>query len=486
MAITDLLTKKPFVRIIPSDSVKNPLTTNEVTGLSADSPVSYEVMYQSDFLRELYPSGHRINSPIWYPDKLKYDEKDKKFVKQKVVRCAFPFQYIILTQQLVHLCGNDIQIELTIPNPTDAENEKMGKLRQAILDRQIDTALYFFIKQDKSVGDSAIVFYMYQNKVHHKVIGYQYGDTLYPHRDSLTGEMDCFARKYDDLSEDGKSVVSWIEVWDKYTMTRYCRSNKGIVGAINSLKEMFGIEGYSQVGESLPHGFGMVPVAYKRSYGPCWWLSQENIEKYELAVSHLCQNNMAYAFPITVMKGDDVEISGDIYGDVKAFTMGKDDDVSYLTAPQASESFKLQLETLLKMIFMGSFIVQPPEVKSGDMPGVAIKLIYSPSIEKAIVDAKEYSDALNTMIKIFKRGFGMEMEDIAGYDNLPVFSWILPYVHQNTAELINNLAVSVQNGFLSKASATDNIPEYAKNDELLRLLKERKESDSADLLEGIK
>lgn len=31
---------------------------------------------------------------------------------------------------------------------------------------------------------------------------------------------------------------------------------------------------------------------------------------------------------------------------------------------------------------MGSFVVMPPEVKSGDLPGVAIKLIYSPSLEK--------------------------------------------------------------------------------------------------------
>ena len=90
---------------------------------------------------------------------------------------------------------------------------------------------------------------------------------------------------------------------------------------------------------------------------------------------------MAYAFQIMLLKGEDVEIQGDMYGAVKAITMGKDDDAGFMNRPEASQSFELQINTLLKMIFMGSFVVMPPEVKSGDLPGVAIKLIYSPSLE---------------------------------------------------------------------------------------------------------
>ena len=42
---------------------------------------------------------------------------------------------------------------------------------------------------------------------------------------------------------------------------------------------------------------------------------------------------MAYAFPIMLLKGEDVEIQGDMYGAVKAITMGKDEtlkDLHYL------------------------------------------------------------------------------------------------------------------------------------------------------------
>ncbi|MBT0711501.1 hypothetical protein INE74_00414 [Bacteroides ovatus CL03T12C18] len=81
--------------------------------------------------------------------------------------------------------------------------------------------------------------------------------------------------------------------------------------------------------------------------------------------------------------------------------MGKDDDAGFMNRPEASQSFELQINTLLKMIFMGSFVVMPPEVKSGDLPGVAIKLIYSPSLEKAMIDCKEFDESIDKMKRLF-------------------------------------------------------------------------------------
>jgi hypothetical protein len=477
--INDMLVKKPFVEVVPSATERRAMTYGDILEADTDDPLYYKVLYQSDFIRQLYPSGHKINSPEWYPDKIKYDEENKRFVTQRVVRCAFPFQYIILVQQLVHLCGNDIHIELTSPNPTAAEKDCISELRRAWLDKNMEIAFYDLARSVKTTGDGAVVIYMDGGKVCSRTLSFLNGDKLYPHYDSVTGKMDSFARQYDDLSEDGKRLTSWVEVWDTQKMSRYRRDRAGVGGAVAAAREMFGREPYTLVDQSA-HGFGEVPVAYMRSDGPCWLMSQPTIEKYELAVSHLCQNNMAYAFPITVLKGDDVQISGDIYGDVKAYTMGKDDSVEYLQAPQASESFKLQLDTMLKMIFMGSFIVQPPEIKSGDMPGVAIKLIYSPSVERAIKDSKEYDGVLDTMLRLFRKGYGVETARLADMTGFGLFSWLEPYVHQNTAELINNLATSVQNTFLSHQSATECIPQYAKNDELRRLLAEKKEEQESD------
>ena len=69
---------------------------------------------------------------------------------------------------------------------------------------------------------------------------------------------------------------------------------------------------YSVKSDSAVQELTVRPDVYKRQ--ACWSFSQDNIDKYELAISHLCQNNMAYAFPIMLLKGEDVEIQGDMYG----------------------------------------------------------------------------------------------------------------------------------------------------------------------------
>ena len=186
-----------------------------------------------------------------------------------------------------------------------------------------------------------------------------------------------------------------------------------------------------------------------------------------------------------VLKGEEVEIQGDIYGDVKSIIMGGEDDAKYLSPQDASSSFTIQLNTLLKMIFMGSFIVEPPEVKSGDLPGVAIKLIYSPSLEKAIIDAKEYDKSVDKLVRLFKFGYGIERQMVTQMENLTVFSWIDPYVHQNSSELVNNLCMLVNSGLLSVNTGCT-LTGYGENNEFDKIMKEYKEKNAADLLQDIK
>jgi len=194
---------------------------------------------------------------------------------------------------------------------------------------------------------------------------------------------------------------------------------------------------------------------------------------------------MAYAFPIMLLKGDDVEIQGDVYGAVKAITMGKEDDASFMTRPEASKEFELQITTLLKMIFMGSFVVMPPEVKSGDLPGVAIKLIYSPSLEKAMIDTKEFDHVVDDAKDLFLYGYGVETGKVSRFLSLKILSYIIPYIHQNTAELVQNLVSCVGAGILSKQSGSEQTG-YDKNAEWDRILREHKAEQEADLLYQIK
>ncbi len=484
--IKDILIKKPFARITPNGYMQGKIVNDLNNCNLPKDTMFWQIVSYADFLREYYPSGHKINSELFYPNKVKYDEVKKQFFEEKVFRASFPFQMIITTQHLVHLCGNDIHHELTDTKVDEASNNLFLEFIEGWLDKKMEIVFYNFAKSVKIVGDGAIVYYLYNGKLYTKVLSFIDGDTLYPHYDSITGKLTAFARKYTDYDEEGKARVVWVEVWDDKYMYRYRQDKQGFGGAMSKVKEFFGLDGFVLAEPPKYHGFNRCPIVYHRNPdGACWSFVQDSIDKYELAISHLCQNNMAYAFPIMLLKGDDVEIQGDIYGAVKAVTMGKDDDAGFMNRPDASHSFELQLNTLLKHIFAGGFMVMPPEVKSGDLPGVAIKLIYSPSLERAMIDCKEFDNAINDMKELFLYGYGVEKEKMTQYTNLKIFSWAVPYIHQNESELINNLVQACGAGILSKQTGSE-LTGFDKNNEFDRIMREHKDAQQADLLYQIK
>lgn len=479
----DLLTKKPFARILPD---ANPLSV--INSLDYRSPQNrrarYEWVPQIEFLREYDPAGHKINSNAYYPDHLTYDETKKQYYTQKVWRASFPFQRIIHAQQLVHLCGNDIHLELTGIHNTPADRELLLSLRKGWLDHDIETAFYNLAASTKKVADAALVFYFVNNRLQWRTLSFDRGDILFPHYNEF-GELSLFARQYNAFDAKGEVVTTFVEVWDNHNFTLYRRAEGGFAGAINRLKDYFGLDGYEQVSAPTPHGFDQIPIVYIRDDdGACWSAVQNAIDKYELAISHLCQNNMAYAFPIMVLKGSEVNIKADIYGAVKYIDTGTDGVAQYLEPQGNVEAFKLQLETLLRQIFLGSFAVMPPEVRSGDLPGVAIKLIYAPSIDKAMNDAKQYQAAIMKLVSLVKYGIGMELRNVSRMTAIDTYAWIEPYVHQNMSELVNNLVALVNSGLLSQDTATG-IHGYGENNEVDKIINEQKLQNAADALDEI-
>ena len=482
--LKEILVRKPFKRITPIDCRRGGLYKEGVAYDDADTPI-YEIVSQADFMREFEPSGHMINNPIIYPDKKRIDPETKQEYTEPMARCAFAFQRIITVKQMAHLCGNDIQFEM----PSNADNEQSNntffKFKEGWSVKNMEIAWFEAAKSVKITGDGAFVGYKKGGKFYWKVLSYFNGDILYPHYDSVTGELSLFARKYSDMDDNGQETTTYVEVWDEKNLYRFKKDNTGAVGILNRIKEIFGLKGYRLISEE-PHNFPFIPVAYKRDEnGACWSFSQGSIDQYELAFSQLVQNNTAFAFPIMYMKGDEVSLVGDMTGAVKGITMAQDEDAGFLNTPNGSDLFSLQLSTLYKMIYEQSFAVIPPEVRSGDMPGVAVKLLYSPAVEFAMKDAQEYQSFLDTMVRIYMEGYGTEISQRSAFNTLEIYSWILPYVPQNDSELITNLATAVQNGFESRQTASEKIPMLAKNSEWERILKEQKEQQQQDLLAQI-
>lgn len=505
MTTREIKSKKPWKLIKPDGYME--ADHLDVNGNYFDDGGTFMILRQSDFLRQYYPTGHVINDPTIYEDIHKeymedvYDidgepvlnedgtiKQVKKYVTEYIPRVAFAFQQLICLKQCIHATGNDIQFESSAINPSAAVSESITEIREGWLDKDMEIAWYEFVKSVKKTGDGAIVTYFDNGELCYKVLSYADGDTLFPHY--RNGKLVLFARSFKDYDENGAELTEWLEVYDEKYLYRYKRALGENRGIIDHIKEIFKIDGYSLV-EKQPHGFPDIPVTYLRDDdGPCWIFSQDSIENYELSVSQMMHNNQAYGFPImhiATEDGDDVSINRDISGSVKEITTGKDDKVDYLSSTQASESFLKQLEVLYKMIYEQSFTVSPPELKSGDLPAAALKILYSPAYEKAMDDAAKFQPALNMLVRLFLYGYGVEKGKQLTYesDELKLKWWIKPYVHVNWSTTITDLASAVANGFCSKQTAAERASEYTTVGEWERIMREYKQKQEIDTLNAI-
>jgi len=481
-----LLSKRPWLTVLPS---------------APGTPLRTKTRIQDDFIRQYYPSSHDIQDPMFYPDIWRDIEEPildgegndtgrttHNTYVEKVPRYSFAYQQLITLKHLVHLCGNDIQFDLN----TDTANKETERDMKLFMDgwqgKNMEYAFYEFAKSVKITGDAAFVAYLEGGEFGWETLSFFKGDRLYPHY-GRNGKLTVFARAYKEYAEDG-TATERLEVWDRTCLHRLHRATEAedspATLIFGSGPDARYLDGYAyddpELG-AIPHGFTRVPVEYYRNEnGPCWSPSQDSIDEYEIGFSQMAHNNKAFGEPIMYLKGDNVEANHDMNGTIKTIAMGPDDSAGYLSAQSASESFMRELSELHDRIFEQSFVVTPPELKSGDLPAAALKILYSPAVERGMTDAQEYTPALNGITYLFAYGYGVEMRKSLAFVNLPLRPWIKPYIHQNESAIMSDLAMGVQNGFVSKRTASERASFYTVGTERERLAAEAKEAESADIL----
>lgn len=501
MKTRDIKTRRPWRIIRPEGyfSHGTPFIAENEPAMPSDSLRS-DIMTQADMLRQFYPSGHIINDPTAYPDIYReqrepvYDADGndtgktvRRVYKECVPRYTFAFQQIIALKQLIHLTGNDIQFELNTSKPTKEQLNDYNVFREGWVGKGMEVAFCECVKSEKITADAAFVGFVENREFGWRTFSYKTGSTLYPHYDNR-GKLKLFARSFYDYDEEGEIVVEWLEVWDNTYYYLYKQNGEKYKTAKDRILGIFGMEGYTRV-DKKAHGFPFIPVAYRRNDdGPCWLTSQDSIDSYELSFSQMAHNNQAYGEPILVFmgEGENYDVQHDLNGTVRSISMSKEDKVDFLQSQSASESYMKQLDTLYRMIYEQSFAVIPPELRSGDLPGVAIKLLYSPALEKAMGDAVDWQPFLDDMVRIFAFGYGLGLEKTIDFATLPLRSWIKPYVHINESAVMSDLAAGVNSGFISRQTASERAPEYTSVGEWERIVREQKEAQQADLLFQLK
>lgn len=461
-----LTAKKPFTRIKAVGHGKH----GDVRGAVGESSLPIDqleriIVTQEDFLRELDPYAHLIYNREYYPDIWRFNEEDERWYIEEVPRYAFAFQRIILTKHLTHLCGNDIVFELADYYDNPEMVKTLDTVRRGWNKKNMEEAWYRLARSVKATGDGAIAGFLDKGEFGWKSLSFLDGDELFPHYNRRTGRLEVFVRKYNDIDENG-DTAEYLDVWDDRYFYRLRNSapadNKQAALETPKYPKTTLFNNYDVTGWQVeimePHGFRKIPVAYHRDdNGPCWTFSQENIDNYEMAFSRLAQSNHDFGLPIMYLKGEGAKelTSADMSYASKVLVLPEDGEAGFLNRQDASNAYKAELDVLEDNIYRQSFAVRTPELKSGDTPGVAIKMLYSDAYENAINDSQLYHHAVGELYEMFVWGYGIETKNRFDFKDTDITYYIAPYFHVNETERANILALAVQNKFCSRQTAAE-------------------------------
>lgn len=468
-----------------------------------------EVVPQSMFLSQLNPEGHLILNEIWYPDPRKsvtVNEANKSYFPGRAIgdivntvkhieRITIPFQQIVLTKDLTHVCGNRMNLDVMELSLTEIQEEAFIKFRQKWILYNFDTAVYEFCKSIFATGDAAMCLYRDEEKrtTSYKVFSILDLDELHPIFD-YNGKLRVFGRSYylNDVNANNDGAI-FLEIWDDQYYYMFS-SNSEYTGEKTSLpmwdeknNYMINEISYKNSGwniiKKIRHGFTSVPVVYcKKKDGACWSLIQRLIESLEKALSELFENNKTYAFRIMYIQGGfQIQGSMDDNGINPKVIMLDDPNAKagYIDGADASGAFKEQWDQTINLLKMCGFVVFPPESLSGDTSGTAIKVLYAPAIEKAINNIHFLTPFISSIVDKFKEGISLESDmSVSDLNTIHIHGYLTPFIPQNDQEVVSNLstAYSGGGGYLSAKTCQEKDPNCVPQ-EAMRV-KQQKEEDA--------
>ena len=441
-----IMLKKPFCVPVPLKYEGTRTTFGPgLETVDSEGEIRFEKKTQADFLREWYPSSHKINSIIYYPNRISKG-KDGRLQAKVHTRIAIAYQQMIKTKRKTALIGNNVGMRLITNKGNQAHEDILARIREGWEESNMEIAIDKCLHSDFVTGDCAVYVYMADGKVGWRTFSYEDGDILYPHYHPLTGELCLLGRKYTVEAEDGNEETYLDVIDDKFFMTyKYSLS-------ANDKGE------WVAEGEPVRHNFPFCPVAYHRSVGPVWYPSQSLIESQEMSLSQFAENNLSYGLRILYTLGADFELSTQPDGTpTRIDSSDPNAKVGFLeNALGADGAFAKQLEIGHKNIMRCSFAVETPEVKSGaDMSSLTVKMLFADSYIKAIEDSQEYQIFLDRVMFLFKYAYGICEELTPELSKVKVKPYLDPFVFMSETEIVNALVQLTAAGVLSRRTATE-------------------------------
>jgi len=391
--------------------------------------------------KALDPEKHDIMDTVKRPDKkVKVDAEDnnedvdekKSATKiEPVARVRLAIQKLIIRRAVAFLFGNPVTYSADPDN--SKQEEILTALRKILVDiksnslnRKIARAMFGYKEAAElwysTPKDHSKYGFKSKIRLRCRILSPAFGDTLYPYFDEY-GDMVAFSREF-VRSEDGKDV----RYFETYTDTerRMWTSKDGGWELM---------EGFPK-----PVAIGKIPVVWGRQEEFETQDVDSLIDRLEKLLSNFADTNDYHASP-------KIFVTGEIKGWAKKGESGaviEGDDgatMEYVSWQSAPESVKLEIETILRMIWA---LTQTPDISFesvkgiGSVSGIALKLMFMDAHLK-VQDKKEiFDDYLQRRVNIIKAFIGEMKNDLKSeLDEFEIEPEITPYMLTSEIDELN-------------------------------------------------
>lgn len=379
---------------------------------------------------------------------------------EKVGRIALAIQRLIRDRAVSFTFGNPVTYN------TNPEDEKQAAVLQAIkrvfYDVKINTVNRRVARNIYGATEVAEYWYAVPAEPH-ELYGFEtpmkfkvalfrpaFGDRLYPYFDE-NRDMIAFSREFSRKYANQKSRT-FFETFTKDWHYLWSCDN-----AQNGEKteNWEPVEGYPK-----KVAIGKIPVVYGCQQKVEWEDVQSLIDRLEKLLSNFADTNDYHASPKIFVQGRVLGFARK--GDAGGIIEGEDGaEAKYLSWQNAPESVKLEIETLLKMIYT---ITQTPDISFdtvkgiGAVSGVALKLLFMDAHLKVQDKCEIFNDYLQRRINIvkalIKEASGKEEGWKEAAEHLIVEPIITPYIVEDEQTKINILTAANGNKQIASRKAT--------------------------------
>lgn len=422
------------------------------------------------FIADLNPRLHKVMDRGFRPDKVVqvgYDDSSYDNIntldvnegelraKSKIVpveRIALSLQRIIVERAVSFAFGNPLSVTAEVePESKEAEvfNAVKSVLRDAktsSADRKVARSLFTTTEVAElwhTVEKKNSIYGFDSNfKLRMSILSPMNGDALYPYFDEW-GDMIAFSREYYIEQNDNRKHI-FFETWTASMHYKWETTNQGWIM----------LEGYPTV-----NPIGKIPVVYGCQEEVEWAAVQGLIERLEILLSNFADTNDYHASPKIFITGairgfaQKGESGAVIEGDEGA-------KAEYLSWNQAPEAVKLEIDTLLKMIYS---LTQTPDisfdsVKGLNVSGVSLKMLFMDAHLKVMDKAEifdEYMQRRMSVIQAFLANMNTKDSEFAeASKRLLIDVEMVPYNIQDDTTIVSTLmAATGQKAVMSQRTA---------------------------------